>query len=180
MTMTALRYRGAPPPSVPPRHDGPDLPPGHTAAGSPDGPPEIGPARMTIAMVDEPETALGAAYVAARLAGLAASDELVVVYGSDGREPALSPPPMMMGLRRLLPRHTVIVLQTAPRDFVRTHEAMLLDELLDLGVLPIVVTPSVAGPWVAAELHRRLRADRVLTVAATPSASRGRSCTRAA
>jgi hypothetical protein len=154
MTMTALRYL-------------------------PDGPPEINTVRMTIAVVDEPATALGAAYVAASLAGLAVTDELVVVYGSDGRQPALSPPPVMMGLRRLLPRHTVLILQTAPRAFVRTHEFMLLDELLDLGVLPIVVSAPAAMPEIAAELRRHLRADRVLAVA-HPPASRGRSCTRAA
>jgi hypothetical protein len=159
--MTSLRYRGAPPPS-----------------GFPDTPPEIGPGRMTIAIVDEPETALSAAYAAARLAGLAVTDELVVVYGSDGH--ALSPPPVMTGLRRLLPRHTVVVLQTAPRAVVRTHEAILLDELLDLGVLPIVVTPVAAAPGIAAELHRRLRADRMVAVAATSSTSRDPSCTRAA
>jgi hypothetical protein len=134
---------------------------------------------MTVAMVDEPATAQGAAHVAARLAGLAVSDELVVVYGSDGRQAALSPPPVMMGLRRLLPRHTVVILQTAPRASVRPHEAMLLDELLDLGVLPIVVAPPAAAPEIAMDLHRHLRADRVLTVAAPPAA-RGRSCTRAA
>ena len=143
----------------------------------PDGPPEISAVRMTVAMVDEPATALGAAHVAARLAGLAVTDELVVVYASDGRQPALSPPPVMMGLRRLLPRHTVVVLQTAPRASVRTHEAMLLDELLDMGVLPIVVTAPAAAA--ATELHRHLRADRVLAVSAPP-ASGGRSCTRAA
>jgi len=177
--MTALRYRGAPPPPAPPGHDDPDLPLGRPAAGSPDGPPEIGPVRMTIAVVDEPDTAHGAAHVAARLAGLAAMDELVVVYGADG-QPALRPPPVLTGLRRLLPRHTVVVLQTAPRDVVRTREALLLDELLDLGTLPVVVTSAAAGPAVAVALHRHLRADRVLTVAAPPAPGRGHSCTFAA
>jgi len=49
--------------------------------------PEPGPATMTVAFVGEAETRLGGAAVIARLAELATSDELIVVYGADERTP---------------------------------------------------------------------------------------------
>lgn len=54
--------------------------------------PEPSPTATTVVVIGESDTRLGAAAVVARLAELAASDELIVVYGSDEPErPRLTP-----------------------------------------------------------------------------------------
>jgi len=137
-------------------------------ADRPDLPPEVSTTAMTIAMVDEPETQRGAADVVARLATLAVADELVVVYGSHECHSTLSMQRVVAGLRRMLPRHTVVILYAATRDGLPLRDTALLDELLELGCLPIVVAPTAAVAQVAAQLDHHLRADRMLTFAAKP------------
>ena len=68
--------------------------------------PEPSPTTMTVAVVGEPDTRLGAAAVVARLAELATSDELVVVYGADEQvRPGLSAHALAAGLRDRLIDH---------------------------------------------------------------------------
>jgi hypothetical protein len=68
---------------------------------------------MTIAMVGASETRMRTADVVARVAGLAVTDELVVVYGSDERQPRPGVQPFVVALRRLLPRHAIVAPETA-------------------------------------------------------------------
>jgi hypothetical protein len=141
--------------------------------GWPETRPETTPTAMTIAIVGESPTRWDAADTVASLAKLAASDELVMIYGSDEYQSAPGVQPLVAGLRQLLPRHTVVVLYAGPHSGPLLPEAALLDELLELGTLPIVVTPAAAACDVAGELYHRLRADRVLAVTnAQPSRPR--------
>jgi hypothetical protein len=165
----------SPPTQRPPRSL--DAPSEQTPGGDrSDGEPDISPAVMTVAMVgesgdhwDELDPAVRAAEVAARLAGLAVNDELVVVYGADDRDSGPGVQTVVAELRRVLTRHTVVVLFVTPFDGPGRRDTILLDELLELGSLPIVVTPPGAVACVAAELHHRLRADRVLRLVGGPA-----------
>jgi hypothetical protein len=136
---------------------------------------------MTIALVGETQARRGAAGVLDHLAELAVSDEMVVVFGSDDHPSGSGVQPVVAGLRHLLPRHTVVVLYAGPHDRPLWREATLLDELLEFGVLPVVVTPVAAVPDVAAELAHHLRADRILRVAGDrPVSGPGPTCVRSA
>src|SRR5207245_1612247 len=74
--------------------------------------PPPSPTAMTVAVVGESDTRWGAAPIVARLAELAASDELVVVYGSDEpARPRLGANVLLVGLRDRLPRHSVVALR---------------------------------------------------------------------
>ncbi|MFC6022635.1 nitrate/nitrite transporter [Plantactinospora solaniradicis] len=136
--------------------------------------PEPGPTAMTVAVVGEAETHLGAAAVVARLAELAASDELVVVYGSD--EPARLWPSanvLVVGLRDRLPRHSVVGVGVAPHAGTLGSLAAPLGESVEAGEVAIAVTPTAELSGVAAELSSYLRADRVLRVSYTPAGGAG-------
>jgi hypothetical protein len=158
-------------PAVRHRHNAPDLLP----ALEPDPDwcdieSEISPAMMTIATVGECEDRWDPADVTALLARLAATDELVVVCGSEEHRVWPGVPPVVAGLRRFVPRHNVVVLYATPYGGPLPREAALLDELLDLGVLPVVITPPAAVSGVADELQHRLRADRVVRIASAQPA----------
>jgi hypothetical protein len=133
-------------------------PPGRSTAL----PARIGPTAMTIAMVGESASRCGTSDTVVNLAKLAVTDELVVVYGTDEQRSRFGVQPIVAHLRDTLPRHTVVVLYAAPHNGSLRREAALLDELLELGCLPIVVAPIASVLDVAAELHHLLRADRVL------------------
>jgi hypothetical protein len=120
------------------------------------------PTMMTIAMVDEVGTKRSATDAVTHLAGLAIADELVVVYGGTEIEPLVGQ------MRDQLPRHTVVVLYADTHQGTLRRVAGLLDELLELGSLPVVVTSAVTLADVAGELYLRLRADRMMKVAARP------------
>jgi NNP family nitrate/nitrite transporter-like MFS transporter len=132
--------------------------------------PEPGPTAMTIAVVDESDTRLGAAAVVARLAELATSDELVVVYGADepGR-PRTRARVLAAGLRDRLPRHSVVAVQVGHDTATVSRDALMLVEYVDAGSLAIAVTPAAAMRSVAADLSLYLQADRVLMVSYTPA-----------
>jgi hypothetical protein len=131
--------------------------------------PEPSPTTMTVAYLGEPETRLGAAAVVTRLAELATSDELVVVYGSGERpSPGLSPLALAAGLRNRLPRHSVVAIRTAPDAEGLGHDALTLGEYVDAGSLAIAVTPAPGVRAVAADLSIYLQADRTLMVSFTP------------
>jgi NNP family nitrate/nitrite transporter-like MFS transporter len=131
--------------------------------------PEPSPTRMTVAVLGESDTRLGAAAIVSRLAELAASDELVVVYRTDDRAgPRLSPHALAAGLRDRLPRHSVVVVRIARDPEVLGRDALLLGEYVEAGTLAIAVTPTAADPrGVATELSIYLQADRTLMVSYT-------------
>jgi NNP family nitrate/nitrite transporter-like MFS transporter len=148
--------------------------------------------RMTVAVVGEPDMDIGAAAVVARVAELASTDELVVVYGSDADDRArhergggglaryerggpyestrarLSANALVAGLRDRLPRHSVVALRAAPRTAGLDQLATSLDELLDSGTVAVAVTSGTDIHEVAAHLASHLKADRILAVVYTP------------
>jgi NNP family nitrate/nitrite transporter-like MFS transporter len=133
--------------------------------------PEPSPTAMTVAVVGESDTRWGAAAVVARLAELAASDELVVVYGSD--QPArlqLNANVLVTGLRDRLPRHHVVAVRVGLRTGSLGGHAPLFGEFVESGAVAIAVTPTVSLRAVAAELSSYLEADRVLMVSYTLAA----------
>jgi NNP family nitrate/nitrite transporter-like MFS transporter len=139
--------------------------------------PEPSPTTMTVAVLGESQTRLGAAAVVARLAELALSDELVVVYGSD--EPAkprvrgFSANALAAGLHARLPRHSVVAVRVAQHDGALRRDAALLGEYVDAGTLAVAFTPSADLHGLAAELSGYLQADRMLMVSYTPAEGAG-------
>jgi NNP family nitrate/nitrite transporter-like MFS transporter len=132
--------------------------------------PAPGPTAMTIAVVGESDTRLGAAAVVARLAELATSDELVVVYGADERaRPRITAHALAAGLRNRLPRHSVVAVTVAHDAQTLGRDALLLGEYLDAGTLAIAVAPTVHLRTVAADLSLYLQADRVVVLSYTPA-----------
>jgi hypothetical protein len=132
--------------------------------------PEPSPTTMTVAVLDESDTRLGAAAVVARLAELATSDELLVVYGADERaRTRAGAHTLVAGLRDRLPRYSVVAVRLGPDTAALGHEALLLGEYVDAGTLAIAVTPTVDPRSVAVDLSIYLQADRVLRVSYTPA-----------
>jgi NNP family nitrate/nitrite transporter-like MFS transporter len=127
-------------------------------------PPELasGTPAMTIMVVDQSETRFGASAIVSRLAQLAATDELVVVYGSD-EPPRPHPNVLVAGLRYCLPRFCVVALDS--RHSIWSPE--LLGEFAEAGTVTITATPSADLGRVAAELTSYLRADRLLMMSYT-------------
>jgi hypothetical protein len=120
--------------------------------------PEPSPTTMTVVVVGESETRWGTQAVVSRLAELALSDELLVVYGSENR---VGPGhhDLVAGLRVHLPRHDVVAVRP---DQLGVACAARLGQFLENGSLPVVLTPASTTYDAAAELSSRLRADRVL------------------
>lgn len=132
--------------------------------------PGPSPTTMTVALVGESETHLGAAAVVSRLAELASTDELVVLYGADEPiRPRLSSNVLVIGLRDRLPRHSVVALRVASRTGGLDQMAALLDEFLETGTVTVAVTSTEDLREVAAQLSTYLGADRVLLVSYTPA-----------
>ena len=89
---------------------------------------------------------------------MAAEHELVLLGGHDAA------PRVLRTVRALLPRHRVVALLL---DGVPSHhERNLIDELLDIGYLPVVLT---TGEPDADEFSRWLKADCVVTAQAVTS-----------
>jgi hypothetical protein len=130
-----------------------------------DPPPDDGTSAITIAMVGESPGHPPAAGVVARLAEMATTDELIVVYGSD--HPETSAHCVVAALRRLLPRFTVVPLYVAAPHGPNRCDTALVDGLLNDGSLPVVLSPAVFASKVAVDLFHHLRADRMLEVSLT-------------
>lgn len=127
--------------------------------------PDPSPTTMTVACLGAPDTRLGAAAVVTRLAELATSDELVVVYGADEQPRAgLSAQALAAGLRNRLPRHSVVAIRTAEGAEALGHDALVLGEYVDAGSLAIAVTPAPGVRGVASDLSIYLQADRMVMV----------------
>lgn len=132
--------------------------------------PEPSPTALTLAVLAGTDTRVGAAAVVTRLAELATSDELVVVYGLDERPRAgLSPEELAAGMRDRLPRHCVAIVRIAEPPETLSRDALLITEHVDAGSLTIAVTPARNLREVAADLAIYLQADRVLTVSFDPA-----------
>jgi NNP family nitrate/nitrite transporter-like MFS transporter len=132
--------------------------------------PGPSPTAMTVAVLGESDTRLGAAAVVARLAELAASDELVVVYGAHDRvRPGLSAHALVAGLHSRLPRHSVVAVPVDESADHLGHDALLLGEHIEAGTLAVAVTPTMDLRGVAADLSIYLQADRVVRVSYTPA-----------
>jgi len=124
-------------------------------------------ATLTIAVVGQAPTRSGTADVVTRLAQLAVTDELLVVYALDDHEQSTGPRVVVAGLRILLPRHSVVTLNVSPFNGSLDPDGALLEELMEIGSTPIVLTPRLAVPAVVGELCDRLAADSVLSMACT-------------
>lgn len=116
---------------------------------------------MTVAAVREGDAGWAPERVLASLAALAAEDDLLVVFGSNGR--ALQND-MVAGLRASLPRKQVVTVPVRHRHGQLLRDAALVERLLDTGQLPIVVTPANVLHDVTAEIAGFLCTDRVLRV----------------
>jgi hypothetical protein len=125
---------------------------------------DVGSTVMTIVMVAPCEIRRGRSSLVERLAGLAMTDELVVVCGSDGQELDSEICSLVARLRRLLPLHTIVALDVASCGTMAKRNGAVLDELMEVGSLPIVVTPARYVLDVAAEIYGHLNADRVVRV----------------
>lgn len=132
--------------------------------------PEPSPTATTVAVVGESDTRLGAASVVACLAELAASDELVIVYGSDKPpRPRLNTHVLVAGLHYRLPRHRIVAVRVAADTPTLGPDAALFGEFVDAGTVAIAVTPTAQLRGVTAELSSYINADQVLMVSFTPA-----------
>jgi MFS transporter, NNP family, nitrate/nitrite transporter len=132
--------------------------------------PDPSPTAMTVAVVGGPQIRLGVAAVVARLAELATSDELVVVYGSDQPpRPGHRADSLVAGLRDRLPRYSIVAVSAARHGGALARVAALLNDLIDAGSVAVAVTSGADLRGVAAELSRRLHADRILMLSFTPA-----------
>jgi hypothetical protein len=120
---------------------------------------------VTIAVVGDSETSWNTDAVVFRLAQLAVTDELVVVYGHHGPGHHA----VLAGLRGRLPRHHIVEVQVRRPAEVRCDTGTALKRLLEDGSVPVVVTALESMHSVTAEISSRLEADRVLRLFRTPS-----------
>jgi hypothetical protein len=102
--------------------------------------------------------------VVTRLAEVADDGELLVTFGSGSRSLQLR---LVAELRLRLPRRIVLPMRVRHRHDDVLPAAATVEELLDAGRLPVVVTPPAAVHDVTAEIASYLRADRVLRVLGT-------------
>jgi len=124
-------------------------------------------AGVTVAVVGETDTRWGTDAVVSRLAELAVEDELLVVYGSGSRARS-GHSDVLAGLRGSLPRHHVVALHVDDdRGEALWQQAATLEEFLEDGSLPVVVTPASVVSDVTAGISSYLRADRVLRMSSS-------------
>ncbi|MDY7086098.1 MAG: hypothetical protein SYR96_13430 [Actinomycetota bacterium] len=120
-----------------------------------------GDATTTVAALRDHDAGTDA--VMARLAELAADDELLVVC-----EQASCPRPghaaVVTRLRGRLPRRDVFGLEVCGPGMETRRQAVTLERALDAGSLPVVVTAPGVLHDVTAEISSLVRADRVLRV----------------
>jgi len=119
---------------------------------------------VTVAAVREGDAAWHPEMVMSRLATLATDEELLVVFGSNARSVQHA---MVADLRARLPRHQVVAMRVRHRHGDLLRDAATVEQLIDAGSVPVVVTPIAAMHDVTAEIASYLRADRVLRVLRT-------------
>jgi precorrin-6B methylase 1 len=118
-------------------------------------------ARATVTVVAVFEGDTCHSDVVARLAEVATDDELLVVFGSSARSVQHW---LVAELRARLPRRVVLPMRVRHRHDDLLPAAAIVEELLNAGRLPVVVTSPTAMHDVTAEIASYLRADRVLRV----------------
>jgi hypothetical protein len=119
---------------------------------------------MTIVITRASDIRRGAAALVTRLAELAVNDEVLVVCGANDSRHSPDADMLATGLRRRLPRHDVVALNIAPHDGAPHRIATLVSEFMEIGSLPVLVTPATGVRDIVAELSAQLRADRVLSL----------------
>ena len=120
-------------------------------------------ATTTVAVLRDHDAGTDA--VVARLAELAVDDELLVVCGSAHR--ARPGEDVVARLRGRLPRRDVVALHVGRPGAETRRQAATLEQALDAGSVPFVVTALTALHDVSAEVSSLVRADRVLRVFGT-------------
>ncbi|WP_433375621.1 hypothetical protein ACQPZX_06290 [Actinoplanes sp. CA-142083] len=121
-------------------------------------------ATVTVAAIREGDAAWHPEMVLSRLAEIATDEALLVVFGSNARSAQHA---MVADLRCRLPRHEVVAMRVRHRHGDLLRDAATVEQLLDTGTVPVVVTPVSAMHDVTAEIASYLRADRVLRVLRT-------------
>ena len=121
-------------------------------------------ATVTVAAVREGDAAWHPEMLMSSLAQIAADEELLVVFGSNARSVQHA---MVADLRRRLPRRRIVAVPVRHRHGDLPRDAATVEELLDAGGLPVVITPVAAMHDVTAEIASYLKADRVLRVLRT-------------
>jgi hypothetical protein len=125
---------------------------------------EDSPTALTIAVIGDVQTRWALSGVVARLAELAVTDELLVMYGLDGRESTTGVGIVVAGLRRLLPRHALITIHVTQHEGSVQHDLDLIDDLMDVGSTPIAVASAAIMAGIVTGLCDRLSADRVVVM----------------
>lgn len=122
---------------------------------------------VTVAVVGESECRWGMRAVLARLAGLAATDELLIVFGTERRD-APAGGCVVSGLRDHLPRHHIVdIYVPPPAAGLGRRDTDLVERLMEDGSLPVVVTSACSMHDIAASLATSVRADRVVRLSRT-------------
>ena len=113
----------------------------------------------TIAVLREREAESGA--VVERLAELAVTDELLVVFGSASSVPA-GEHAVVAGLRGHLPRYDVVAVNVGREGADVSRQVGVVERLLEAGTLPVVITAPGVVHDVTGAISSYVRADRVL------------------
>jgi len=121
-------------------------------------------ATTTVAVLRDHDAGTDA--VVGLLAELAVDDELLVVCGwaSGARR---GQDTVVTGLRGRLPRHDVVALRVGGPGMETHRQAVAVEQALDAGSLPVVITAPGVLHRVTAEISSLVRADRVLQVSRT-------------
>lgn len=121
-------------------------------------------ASLTVAAVREADAGWHPESLAGRLAEIATQDELLLIFGASRRAGTQR---MVAELREQLPAHDVVPMPVRHRHGGVRRDAATVERLLDVGSLPVVVTPPMSINDVTAEIAGYLRVDRVLRVLST-------------
>lgn len=122
---------------------------------------------MTVVLADESEAGHNSTALVGRLAELAVDDEVLVVYGASEASPTRGTERLVVGLRDRLPRYDIVTLYVPLDPGSLSGNWAMVEQLLEIGNLPVVVTTSDVAFDVATELAAYLRADRVLSASCT-------------
>jgi hypothetical protein len=116
---------------------------------------------LTVAAVREGDAGRHPESLVSRLAEIAAEDDLLVIFGAAGRSATQR---MVARLREQVPWQDVVAMPVRHRHAELLRDAATVERLLDVGVLPVVISPPIPINEVTAEIASYLRADRVLRV----------------
>ena len=122
-----------------------------------------GPAHTTVVALNAEAAHRGGPAALAAVTAVAGRDEVVVVYGhTEAVDGQLSPRAFVAALRESLPRGDVVAVLVDAAGGPMRAECALLEDLVSVGVVPVVIAVTPDPVNLATELAKRLRADRVL------------------